>query len=434
MKIERNGIFLLDKEGDKPDARLRYRIRWGKKHSLSILVGYRVEIAKWSLETQRCKLSTTHGKNKIQANVINKAIEAVENKFEQIFYSFEIKGQIPTPEEMRKEYDILTGKAERENNCLFGIFDYFITTVGKQNSWSKATYIKFNSLKNQLQVFNDKLVLNELTEDILHDFVSFLHTPIAMQMSNVTATTGMKNTTIAKKISYLRWFLRWAKHKKYYDGLLHDSFRPKLKGIDGNAKEIIYLNLDEVLHLYKFQFKEPYLERVRDVFIFMCFTGMRYSDVAKLKRSDIFDDYVFIVTKKTVDGIKIELNNISRAILDKYKDFPFEKDLVLPVISNQRMNEYLKEMGKKAGIDSPQRIVYFMKDERIEEVYPKYELLSCHCGRRTFVVNGLYLGIPPIVIMEWTGHYDYKSMKPYTKVVNKLKEKEMTKFNISIPE
>jgi len=199
MKIERNGIFLLDKEGDKPDARLRYRIRWGKKHSLSILVGYRVEIAKWSLETQRCKLSTTHGKNKIQANVINKAIEAVENKFEQIFYSFEIKGQIPTPEEMRKEYDILTGKAERENNCLFGIFDYFITTVGKQNSWSKATYIKFNSLKNQLQVFNDKLVLNELTEDILHDFVSFLHTPIAMQMSNVTATTGMKNSTIAKR-------------------------------------------------------------------------------------------------------------------------------------------------------------------------------------------------------------------------------------------
>ena len=63
-----------------------------------------------------------------------------------------------------------------------------------------------------------------------------------------------------------------------------------------------------------------------------------------------------------------------------------------------------------------------MKDERIEEVYPKYELLSCHCGRRTFVVNGLYLGIPPIVIMEWTGHYDYKSMKPYTKVVNKLKD------------
>ena len=155
--------------------------------------------------------------------------------------------------------------------------------------------------------------------------------------------------------------------------------------------------------------------------------------IAKLKRTDIFPDHIFVVTQKTADGIKIELNNISRAILDKYKDFPFEKDLVLPVISNQRMNEYLKEMGKKAGIDSPQRIVYFLKDERIEEVYPKYELLSCHCGRRTFVVNGLYLGIPPHVIMEWTGHYDYKSMKPYIKVVDKLKEKEMTKFNISIP-
>ena len=91
-------------------------------------------------------------------------------------------------------------------------------------------------------------------------------------------------------------------------------------------------------------------------------------------------------------------------------------------------------MGFKAGIKSPQRIVYFRQNERIEEVHPKYALLSCHCGRRTFVVNGLYLGIPPHVIMEWTGHYDYKSMKPYIKVVDKLKEKEMTKFNISIPE
>ena len=151
-----------------------------------------------------------------------------------------------------------------------------------------------------------------------------------------------------------------------------------------------------------------------------------------MKRTDIFPDHIFVVTQKTADGIKIELNNISQAILNKYKKMRFKNNLALPVVSNQKMNDALKEMGFKAGIKSPQRIVYFRQNERIEEVHPKYALLSCHCGRRTFVVNGLYLGIPPIVIMEWTGHYDYKSMKPYTKVVNKLKEKEMTKFNISI--
>lgn len=433
MKIKRNCIFVLDKEPNNTDAKIRYRIKW-EGYTIAFGVGYRADVAKWSTDTQRCKISTTHGKKKVQASVINKAIETMENKVEEVFTLFEIRGQIPTPEEVKREYNILCGKTEREETSFFDVFEAFITTAGKQNSWSRTTFQKFNILKNQLKEFNDKLVLNELTEDILHDFVEFLHSPVAMQMSNEKATTGMKNTTVAKKISYLRWFLRWAKHKNYYDGQLHDSFKPKLKGVDGNAKEIIYLTMEEVIHLYNFQFKESRLEVARDVFIFMCFTGLRYSDVAKLKRTDIFPDHIFVVTQKTADGIKIELNNISQAILNKYKKMRFKNNLALPIVSNQKMNEALKEMGYKAGIKSPQRIVYFRQNERIEEVHPKYSLLSCHCGRRTFVVNGLYLGIPPHVIMEWTGHYDYKSMKPYIKVVDKLKEKEMTKFNISISE
>ncbi|MBP6365013.1 MAG: site-specific integrase, partial [Bacteroidales bacterium] len=81
--------------------------------------------------------------------------------------------------------------------------------------------------------------------------------------------------------------------------------------------------------------------------------------------------------QKTADGIKIELNNTSQAILNKYKKMRFKNNLALPIISNQKMNEALKEMGYKAGIKSPQRIVYFRQNERIEEVHPKYSLLSC---------------------------------------------------------
>lgn len=66
---------------------------------------------------------------------------------------------------------------------------------------------------------------------------------------------------------------------------------------------------------------------------------------------------------------------------------------------------------------------------RYEEVLPKYSLLTTHCGRRTFIVNGLRLGVPAEVIMKWTGHSDYKAMKPYIKIVDKLKVSEMEKFN-----
>mgnify|MGYP002583998262 CR=1 FL=1 len=131
----------------------------------------------------------------------------------------------------------------------------------------------------------------------------------------------------------------------------------------------------------------------------------------------------------TGDGLIIELNKYSRAILKKYENIGLPNDKALPVISNVKMNEHLKVMGEMAGIDEPTRVVYFKGNVRHEEVLPKYALLTTHCGRRTFIINALRLGVPAEVIMKWTGHSDYKAMKPYIKIVDKLKVAEMDKFN-----
>ena len=89
-----------------------------------------------------------------------------------------------------------------------------------------------------------------------------------------------------------------------------------------------------------------------------------------------------------------------------------------------------ERFAKIAGLDEPQRIVYFVGNQRYEEVHPKYEVLTSHCGRRTFIVNSLVLGIPAEVVMKWTGHNDYKSMKPYIRIVDELKQKSMKKFDL----
>ena len=94
------------------------------------------------------------------------------------------------------------------------------------------------------------------------------------------------------------------------------------------------------------------------------------------------------------------------------------------------MNVYLKELGKAAGLDAMTRVVYFRGTERREEFFPKYELLTTHCARRTFVVTALQLGIPPEVIMRWTGHSSYEAMKPYVAIVDELKRRSMDKFNL----
>ena len=65
----------------------------------------------------------------------------------------------------------------------------------------------------------------------------------------------------------------------------------------------------------------------------------------------------------------------------------------------------------------------------IDEIHPKHELVGIHTGRRTFVVNALSLGIPPNIVMKWTGHSDYKAMKPYIDIVDSIKASEMSKMN-----
>nr|WP_237077028.1 site-specific integrase [Myroides odoratimimus] len=137
---------------------------------------------------------------------------------------------------------------------------------------------------------------------------------------------------------------------------------------------------------------KPYLDRVRDVLLFCCYTGLRYSDAYNLTKQDINNDVIEFVTKKTNDLLRVELNKHSRAILDKYKDVPFEDNKALPVISNQKMNDYVKTLGQEAGIDEPIRETYYQGNKRIDEVKPKHEHLSTHVGRRTFICTAYLWG------------------------------------------
>jgi integrase len=194
---------------------------------------------------------------------------------------------------------------------------------------------------------------------------------------------------------------------------------------------VIFLTEEEKSKLlkYKISSTKKYLERVRDILFFTCYTGLRYSDVYNLKRSDIKKDHIEVTTVKTSDSLIIELNKHSRSILEKYKDIPYKFDKALPVISNQKMNDYIKELAELAKINSPVRITYYVGNIRKDEAIPKYELLGTHVGRRTFICSALSIGIPVQVVMKWTGHSDYKAMKPYIDVADKTKKNAMEKFN-----
>ena len=429
MQIKRNILFFVDKEGTKatgykPDGKLRLRMRYDKK-KIDFNVGYRVELAKWSVETQRCKSGTTHGNKKISATEINKEIQRLENLVNNLFKVYEVENHIPSTDEFREAFNYKNKHdlgitsldfAKKQGLNFFSVFDGFVKECGSKNDWTESTYEKFSATKKHLKEFDHNLNFEALTESKLTDYVNYLRDK-----------RNMRNSTIGKQMGFLKWFLRWAKTKGNNNNAF-ETFKPKLKT---TQKKVIFLTWEELTKLRDFEIPEQkkYLDRVRDVFLFQCFTSLRYSDVFNLRRSDIKDNYIEVTTVKTADSLRIELNDHSRAILEKYKNIHFEHDKVLPVITNQKMNDYLKELGEMAGIDEHIRETYYKGNERIDIVTPKYALLGTHAGRRTFICNALALGIPPHVVMKWTGHSDYKAMKPYIDIADDIKANAMDKFN-----
>ena len=383
-------------------------------------------VAKWDCDKQRVKNGCTN-KLKQSASEINAALLGYYTELQEIFKRFEVAEIMPSPAEVKEAFNNRHGQNEKTElsstdmsnvpSNFYEAFDDFVRVCGRQNDWTHSTFEKFAVVKNHLKNFRSELSFDFFDEEGLTEYVQFLR-----------EVREMRNSTIGKQLSFLKWFLRWSFKQGMHSNNAYDTFKPKLKD---TQKKIIFLTWEELNRLREFKIPptKQALERVRDVFLFQCFTGLRYSDVFNLRRSDIKGDHIEVTTVKTSDSLIIELNDHSRAILEKYKDVEFENNKVIPVITNQKMNDYLKELAELAEINEPVRQTYYKGNERIDEVTPKYALLGTHAGRRTFICNALALGIPPQVVMKWTGHSDYKAMKPYIDIADDIKANAMSKFN-----
>ena len=400
MNIKRNIIFALEsrKKNGVPiveNVPIRMRVIYAS-HRIEFTTGYRIDVAKWDADKQRVKNGCTN-KLKQSASEINADLLKYYTEIQNVFKEFEVQEAMPTTQQLKDAFNLRMKDTSEDQEdvkiSFWEVFDEFVKECGNQNNWTESTYEKFAAVKNHLKEFKEDLTFEYFNEFGLNEYVNFLRDK-----------KDMRNSTIGKQMGFLKWFLRW-------------SFN--------------FLTWDELNRLKDYQIPKDkqYLERVRDVFLFCCFTSLRYSDVRNLKRSDVKSDHIEVTTVKTADSLSIELNKYSKAILEKYKDIHFENHMALPVISNQKMNDYLKELGELAEINEPIRETYYKGNERIDEVTPKYALLSTHAGRRTFICNALALGIPAQVVMKWTGHSDYKAMKPYIDIADDIKANAMNKFN-----
>lgn len=405
------------------NGQVMIRVRWNsKKNEVGFSVGYTIDPLKWDSDKQLVKSNTTHkiGGKIIYAREINNAIRSFLVCIEEVFAKYDLHSKIPTTTDLKELVNEKLGRTRQETvdedkvKTLKDIFSEFLLLRPQEGNWGNKIHEKYDQMWSQLSSCDPNITLETLDRSKVQELVGWY------------IKNDYCNRTIQKQIRILKSFLRWVSRHGYTinSGVL--EFKLRLKVI---PRTVTFLKYKELMHFFHFEFpkEKEYLSKARDMFCFMAFTSLRYSDLAALKPVNLVDGCLDFCTEKTDDKLHIALNEHAQEIIEKYSWY--KGDTIFPVPSNQKLNDYLKEAAKLAGLDREISQVYFKGNTRHEDTYKFWEQISCHDARRTFVCCSLALGIPASVVMSATGHSDYATMKPYIEVADETQKMQMEKWN-----
>lgn len=403
------------------------------KYNGQVLVytfGQSIDPNNWNPAKQRVKSNkqtTADGDHSLN-DLLKNLEEVCENA-----YKTELKNGIPLPSTLKKhlnefiEQNINKAKGDAAKPTLFKLIDRFINNEIHHKGKKKAaeTLKKYVTVKGHLEEFQAKkkykIDFDTITLDFYYRYINFLNDKIpARDLKNkVNPQKGLKQNSIAKDIQVIKTFMAEAVDLGYTANL---QFKNRKFTASWEEVENIYLTDKEIINLYNYNLsKNKKLEQVRDLFVFGCFTGLRFSDYSSIKPENIVtvDNSLFIKmkTKKTGERVIIPCNPVVIKIFEKYSDNPNR----LPnSLSNQKFNEYIKEACKLAKMTDTGRLTE-------DATKPLYELVSSHTARRSFATN-LYLeGFPTLEIMKITGHLTEKAFLKYIKVSKLESAKKLDK-------
>lgn len=277
--------------------------------------------------------------------------------------------------------------------------------------------VTFNYLKKYAKIYGEPDFI-DIDLDFYERFVDMLRNHKIFNKDGELIKQGLATNTIGKKIQTLKIFLNNANEKGVNTYLKYKS--KKFKSISEEV-ENIYLNKTEIQKLYNHDLSDsPSLERVRDLFIVGCWTGLRFSDLSKItiNKSDSSLSHS-IKQNKTGGKVVIPIHDMVREILKKYND-------ILPKpISNQKFNDYLKEAATLAEIDELFTKTIYQNGLKVNKNLKKYDLITSHTARRSFCTNAYLDGVPTLSIMAISGHKTEKAFLKYIKVEPEEHAKKM---------
>lgn len=407
-------VLCKDKNGtEKNNLQIKASISFNGQRLL-YYTGYRVDRNNW--EEERLKSGKRHqhvrtntfNRQGVDSKTINMKLNRIITACESLFRKFEAEER-----QFVSVDDVRNGLRNELNDIKpqrrIPIKEYyleFIKTEGKTRRWKHSTYIKHQTIMRHLDEFHPDLCFEDISENVLNDFIDFL-----------LFKKELTNGYVSKLYDNLKWFFKWATEHGYNKRLDYKKHHPKFPGTsETDSSNTFALTKQELMHIFNMNIEQQSIAQVRDVFCFCCATSLRYSDVKALRWEGLHDDMLDITTQKTTDHLVIPLCAMAKAILKKYEDNKEYTEHVLPVISNQRYNEHLKTLGKMANLYDPIIRTTYRGNEKYVEKLKKWELLSSHVARRTFVTIGISLGVPSDIIRKVTGHKTHKMMDLYAKL------------------
>jgi integrase len=378
--------------------------------------GEKIPPQNWDFEN---RFVFTAGKNKSK---FSESIKKQLNRYSDLFLETEsLYKRINEPftsEILKKNFDEHFKKTIKGKNIFFDSYDQFVIEKKAAKEWSEATIKRYQNIRNILEKFEAakkyKLTFSNINDSFHREFTNYC-------MDDLKHI----NNTYSRNLGLFKTFMFWAKKKKFTYNDAFIEFR-KVERVITNQ---IALTIEDLNKLMQHEFKSLKLEKVRDVFVFACVTGMRFGELSLITKTNVTDSYIILKEDKdeTKEAREIPLTSISRFLLLKY-------DYILPLIENQKQNKYIKEVFEELKYNHKVQKVTTKGKENIKEDMFFYDRISTHTARRTFITMMKRQGKSDKLIASITGHTDMKTLNQYYQISEPEKKQAMDEvFNIEIP-
>ncbi|GGB01849.1 site-specific integrase [Puia dinghuensis] len=401
--------FNLRLQDSKDPENIYMVLRWdGNRYRYP--TKWKVKPLHWNKKAQKVNAIDEVMKNDINRNLQELKITA------QRIYTAAVADNLPITAALLKErLDLHTGRKVVETVTFWSFVNKFIETAPTRilpdtgKKVSRRTIQRYNTARNILQEYEkesgNKLTFDHLDLDMLTDFKQWL-----------TSGKEYAANTVAKYIETLKTFLNAAASEKITVNLDYKSRSFKAKREDADS---VYLDEAELAKIAALQLSDqPRLDRVRDLFMIGAYTGLRFSDFMQLQPHHFKNGFIDLTQTKTNNPVTIPIHPKVKEIFDKYKDTR------PPKISNQKFNDYIKDVCKEAKITELVEITQTKGGATVKTVAEKYKLVSSHTGRRSCATNLYKKGLPIQTIMAITGHKTEKAFRIYIRL-SKLEHAEM---------